>query len=128
MRVLLESHGFLVEDYGNPREFLEQVPSGDGTCLLLDLYMTEMDGVEVLTALRRQGSALPVIVISGRAESPAGGRALKAGANILLSKPVEERILLESIQAVCEAELAAGNPGFVAGNQARPGQAVRIRP
>ena len=106
LRVLLEAHGYDVEDYASPREFLAHVPSGDGerACLILDLYMAEMNGDEVVKALRRQGATLPVIVFTGRAQSPAGERALKAGVCVLLDKPTDEHVLLESIDAAVSGD------------------------
>jgi FixJ family two-component response regulator len=82
---------------------------------LLDLYMPEMEGDQVVKALKRQGATLPVIVITGRAESAAGKRALKAGARMLLDKPFNEQVLLKSIDAVCETEVAPGEHGSFAG-------------
>ena len=115
VRVLLESYGLEVEDYATAREFLAHVPSGERSCLLLDLYMPEMDGVEVLGALERQGATLPVIIMTGRADSPSSKRALKAGACALLDKPFDEHDLLDSIQAVLDAACPTGDRGAFAG-------------
>ena len=56
--------------------------------MLLDLHMPEMNGLELLDAMRRQGSSLPVIVITGRGDSQLASRATQAGAYALLDKPV----------------------------------------
>ena len=99
MRALLESHGLDVEIYASAREFLAHAPSGERTCLVLDLYMAEMDGVDLLTELKRQGSELPVIVMTGHGESLRSRSALQAGARELLNKPFQDDVLMKSIEA-----------------------------
>jgi two-component system response regulator FixJ len=121
-------HGFQVEDHASGGEFLERVRSCDASCLLIDLYMPEMDGVELLNALERQGIALPVIMLTGRPDSPRAKCALQAGACAVLSKPVPERILLQAISAAMEGALAPENSAVVAANQRRSGNRVHTIP
>lgn len=105
MRVLLESYGVAVEVYSSAREFLpHSCDSSD--CMLLDLHMPEMDGLQLLHAIREQGSARPVILITGRGDDQLSTRALQAGAYTFLSKPVEDGVLLQSIVCAVAAEAA----------------------
>jgi two-component system response regulator FixJ len=133
MRVLLELHGFKVEEYAGAREFLDRMRPGDTGCLLLDLYMPEMDGADLLNALERQGIALPVIVLTGRPESPRARRALKAGARVVLNKPVPEGLLLDWIHTAMESalpsdSLASDKHALVAGNPAFSGTRLHTIP
>ena len=127
MCVLLESHGFEVEEYASAHELLENVPPAEGRCLLLDLYMPDMDGAAVVQALKQQGSSLPVLMLTGRPESPLAKRALNAGARAVLSKPVEQDVLLEAIHAVFEPEFAAGDRASWGGGRDSAGR-VGFRP
>lgn len=68
MRVLLESSGLDVRVYSSAQEFLAHVCKSPKGCLLLDLHMPGMSGVELLEALRMQGSRLPVVIITGRSD------------------------------------------------------------
>ena len=105
MRVLLESYGVAVEVFSSAREFLpHSCDSAD--CMLLDLHMPEMDGLQLLNAIREQGSSRPVIVITGRGDDQLSARARLAGAYTLLSKPVEDEVLLRSITCAVAASAA----------------------
>lgn len=111
LRVLLESYGIAVEDYGSARDFLSDAASNESDCLLLDLHMPDMDGLQLLDAMRKRGSAMPVIMITGRGDSHLGDRAKQAGAYTLLNKPVGEDLLLQSIRrAVAENRSANARP------------------
>jgi two-component system response regulator FixJ len=102
MRVLLESYGIAVQDYASARDFLSKGQSDRSECMLLDLHMPEMDGLELLEAMRKQGSSLPVIVITGRGDAQLSSRVIQAGAYTLLNKPVEDDLLLQSIASAVE--------------------------
>ena len=102
MRVLLESYGVAVEAYSSARDFLSHAQSHHSDCMLLDLHMPDMDGLQLLDAMRKQGSSLPVIIVTAGGNSMLNGRALQAGAHALLNKPVKDDLLLQSIRsAVC---------------------------
>jgi two-component system, LuxR family, response regulator FixJ len=97
MRALLESFGVTVRDFASARDFLAapcKTPSG---CMLLDLHMPEMSGVELLEFLRARGSTLPVIVMTGRSDRALKDRVMRAGAFSLFDKPVDEVMLMSTL-------------------------------
>lgn len=96
-RALLESHGFEVRDYASAREFLLDTPPKPKGCVLLDLHMPGMGGLELLDALCARGSKLPVIAITGCSDSALKERVVRAGALMLLDKPVADDALLRAL-------------------------------
>lgn len=73
----------------------------DRGCVLLDLRMPEMSGIEVLEALAARGMDLPVIMISGQGDIPTAVQAMKLGAADFLEKPYRESALVHAISRVC---------------------------
>jgi FixJ family two-component response regulator len=109
MRALLESYGIEVHAYASAREFLVASPAQPGGCVLVDLHMPGMGGLELLEALKAQGSRIPVIAITGRSDSILKERATRAGAVTLLEKPVSDEALLSTLMlALARAEFRAG--------------------
>ena len=103
MRVLLESLGMEVADFPSASDFLSRDGDTDAGCLLLDLHMPGMTGLELLEHLRNEGTRLPTIIITGRSDPVLRERALKAGAVALLDKPVDDDILMSSLERAFEA-------------------------
>ena len=96
--ILLECAGFRVESFDSPLAFLRSdAPSRRG-CLLVDVRMPQMSGLDVQERLAQEGRAMPVIVMTGHADVPLAVRAMKAGAVNFLSKPFEEETLLAAIE------------------------------
>lgn len=102
MRLLLESSGFIARDFASADLFL-QADSGDMGCLLLDLHMPGMSGVELLRLVRARGVKRPVIVISGRRDPAQDADVWAAGASALLSKPFDDQQLMELIAQALRA-------------------------
>jgi FixJ family two-component response regulator len=100
MRALLESFEFHVQDYNSAREFLANYRPNGKACLLLDLHMPVMTGIDLLEHLQARGTELPTIVITGRSDGLLKERALRGGALELIDKPVGDTILLN---AICRA-------------------------
>ena len=101
LKWLLESVDLNVEFFCNPLEFLNYCNNNSLTdcCVILDVRMPNISGLEVLEQLRLQEKSLPVIMITGHGDIPMAVRAMKAGAFDFLSKPFNDQQLLEKIQA-----------------------------
>ncbi len=104
---LLRSEGFPVATFSSPREFLDQLDPGAPGCLVLDMSMPQMSGLEIQQELEKRGCLLPVIFLTGRADVPATVQAMKRGAADFLTKPVEDEDLLAAIRRAMERDVVA---------------------
>lgn len=95
---MLKTSGFDVEAFASGVEFLKQVKTGDPGCILLDVRMPGMDGLEVQRELNAQGIALPVIVLTGHGDVNVAVAAMKAGALDFIEKPFEKSVLLSALE------------------------------
>lgn len=95
---MLKTSGFLVQSYVSGVELLKAGKELSAGCILLDIRMPEMDGLEVYDALKAQGIALPVIIMTGHGDIPLSVRAMKAGAIDFIEKPFEKAVLLEALE------------------------------
>jgi FixJ family two-component response regulator len=103
---LLASAGRKVEAFASPREFLDR-PAHDGPgCLVLDLKMPGLSGLDVQEALASSARALPIVFISGHGRIPAAVRAMKAGAVDFLTKPFGDDALLSSVETAIQRSVA----------------------
>jgi two-component system, LuxR family, response regulator FixJ len=107
LQALLESYDYGVCAYASAPEFLLADGAARRGCLIADLHMPGMNGIELLDALRRDGEMLPAIVMTGRGDSILRQQALKAGAFALLDKPVNGDELLTIIDAALAADPSA---------------------
>jgi FixJ family two-component response regulator len=98
LRELLESADYQVATFGSPKEFLHVSDFSAHACLILDLKMPEISGLEVLVALNRRRLLLPTIVLTAAAEVPTIVSAMKSGAVNLLEKPCGEAPLLAAVR------------------------------
>lgn len=114
--LLLRSIGYRVETYPSGMAFLARLPVAPG-CLLLDIQMPDMDGMEVQRRLNVAGIKLPVIILTGRADVPLAVQAMKAGAVEFLEKPYTEETLSAALQEGFQRLEAP--PGGPAGETAR---------
>jgi RNA polymerase sigma factor (sigma-70 family) len=106
LRLLMRSVGLNVETFGNARDFLEEFDAGRPGCLVLDVRMPGMSGLELQEKLHEMHSSLPIIIITGYGEVPMVVRAMQAGALDFISKPYYPSALLERIQQALEKDLA----------------------
>jgi FixJ family two-component response regulator len=106
-RALLESYDHVVEDYASGRDFLSAFDDLNAGCLLLDLNMPEMGGIEVLEALRDRGASIPVIVVTAQSDAALLDRARRAGAFALVKKPVDGNLLGVIEQAFARHQASA---------------------
>ena len=103
---LIGSINLKVEMYGTARSFLEACEPAHPGCLVLDVRMPGMSGLDLQEELVTHGIILPVIIITGHADVPMAIRAMKAGAFDFVEKPFNDQILLERIQNAikCDAD------------------------
>lgn len=99
---LLETGGFAAEVYDGAAALLAAVPPPPG-CVLTDVAMPGMDGVELLASLGRSGARLPVVVMTGHADVQLAVRAMKTGAIDFLEKPFSDTALFAAVRRALAA-------------------------
>jgi two-component system, LuxR family, response regulator FixJ len=99
---LLSNSGFAVRTHQSASAFYEIAPSIRNGCLITDLRMPDMSGVELLRRLREAGTLLPAIVITGHGDVQMAVEAMKNGALDFIEKPFSDDVLIESIRRVVE--------------------------
>jgi two-component system response regulator FixJ len=105
---LLRSAGFQTDSYATAAEFLSALPQlPPGGCLLLDIRMPSMDGLELQSHLKRQGVGLTIIMMTGVGDVPMAVRTMKAGASDFLEKPFDDEQLVRSISAALDSHTSA---------------------
>lgn len=97
LQVLLECEGLAARAFASGREFLDAVRPQAGDCVLLDLHLPGLGGLDVLEGLRRRGEDVPVIVLTGHPSPAARSRAAAAGALAFVEKPYRADALLDLI-------------------------------
>jgi len=101
---LLKSVGLHAESYATPKEFLtRKLPDGP-TCLVLDVRLPGMSGLDVQRKLAEEGVEIPVIFITGHADIPMTVKAMKSGAVEFLTKPFRDQDLLDAIQQALQRQ------------------------
>ena len=101
LRFLLDAAGFAVRTHASAEALLSAGPAAPG-CVLTDVRMPGMDGLELLQCLRAAAIASPVVVMTGHADVPMAVRALKAGALDFLEKPFSDDALVAAIRAALD--------------------------
>ena len=99
---MLRHYGFRVKTYTDGVAFLETVATAERGCILLDVQMPGMDGLEVQEALNSRGVAMPVIVLTGHCDVAVAVRAMKAGAVDFVEKPYAKQTLVDALTRAFE--------------------------
>ena len=94
---MLRTSGFVVKPYASGIEFLKEAKDLVPGCILLDVRMPRMDGLEVQKELRARGISFPVIVMTGHGDIGVAVQAMKAGAIDFIEKPVEKAVLMDAV-------------------------------
>ena len=97
LTVLLEAAGFPVRAYASATAFLQAASERTAGCVLTDVQMPELNGLELQRRMGERGIRLPVIVMTGHADVPVAVEALKAGAIDFLEKPFDDEQLLAAV-------------------------------
>jgi FixJ family two-component response regulator len=104
LTVLMTTVGYNAVPFARPTEFLAKFDPNQQSCLVLDVRMPEMSGLEVQQQLNRAGSLLPVILITGHGDIPMAVQAMKDGAFDFLQKPFRDQELLDRINAALKQD------------------------
>jgi FixJ family two-component response regulator len=104
---LLDSVGLRVRSYATATDFLAEHDPAQPGCLVLDVRMPGMSGLDLQAELARRGVELPTIVITGHAEVSMAVRAVKAGAIDFIEKPFSDQLLLDRVRQALEIDLEA---------------------
>lgn len=105
---MLTMAGFTVRQHPSATDFLAAAPTIQQACLVTDLRMPDLDGVELLRQLERLRVRIPAIVVTGHGDVPLAVEAMKAGARDFIEKPFEEEILIEAINRIATEMEAEG--------------------
>jgi len=95
---MLKTSGFRVQAYESGVELLKAAPKLESGCILLDIRMPGMDGLEVQQSLKDKGVALPVIIMTGHGDVSLAVQAMKAGAIDFIEKPFEKAVLMSAVE------------------------------
>lgn len=107
---LLDVRGFTTRLHESAEAFLEAAPDLSGGCILTDVRMPDMTGLELIRALRESGRACPVIVMTGHADVPLAVEAMKAGVVDFIEKPFDDEALVGAIRLALARPAADASP------------------
>jgi two-component system response regulator FixJ len=99
---MLSAAGLAVRVYDSPSAFLDGLSAAQSGCLVTDVRMPDMTGLELLRRLRAKGCLIPAIVITGHGDVPLAVEAMKAGAVDFIEKPFEEAAILKAVKKALE--------------------------
>jgi len=105
LTMLIESTSQLVRSYESAEDFLNDYDPDQPGCLILDVRMPLMSGLDLQTELSNRGIIIPIIFISGNAEIPDTAKAFRAGAVDFLEKPFDSELLLERIEEAIKIDI-----------------------
>jgi RNA polymerase sigma factor (sigma-70 family) len=106
---LLRAAGYAVQSHGSAAEFLAAVPERSPGCLVVDVLMPGLNGLELQAELVRRESAMPVVIVSAHGDVPMTVSAMKAGAVDFLTKPVDKFKLLSAVKEALSRTADAGD-------------------
>jgi len=98
LRRLLRLEGLQVRPFASAEDFLRRGEMGDVDCLVLDVALPGLSGLELQERLERDGVGVPIVFLTGQGDIPMAVRAMKAGAVSVLNKPVDEADLMDAVR------------------------------
>jgi two-component system response regulator FixJ len=111
---LLGAAGFSVQAFDSATSFLDALPSGQAGCVVTDVRMPGMDGIELLKRLKKDNPSLSVVVMTGHGDVPLAVEAMKHGAVDFVEKPFEDERLIDAVRAALADALEAVRGGGAA--------------
>jgi two-component system, LuxR family, response regulator FixJ len=109
LRLLLETSGYRITTFPSGKLFLEQLPPTARGCVIIDVRMPEIGGLEVQQELKRRGINLPLIVMTGHGDVPLAVRAMKAGATDFIEKPFKDDVMCTAIERALQLDHESRN-------------------
>jgi len=106
LRSLIQSAGLEVETFASAREFLARPPAERASCLVLDVRMPGLSGLELQEQMAASGVEMPIIFVTGHGDVPTSVRAMKAGAVEFLTKPFSDLELLQAVESALRRDRA----------------------
>jgi len=107
LEALVLSMGLRVETYERAEDFLGRSPIACPACLILDVALPELNGLELQDRMASDGQLMPIIFITGFGDVPMSVKAMKAGAFEFLTKPLVDEVLVDAIKGAIEASRSA---------------------
>ena len=114
LRALLESAGYSVREFDHANKVLADPAISQGACLIADIRMPDMDGLQLQEELNRRQIGLPVIIITGHGDVPLAVRAMKAGAIDFMEKPFDGEFMLDTVRQALTVSMQTGSQAAVA--------------
>jgi len=99
LTLMISQENFNVQTYASAEAFLSAIPSGGSGCIIIDIRMPGMDGMQLQEALSNSKPSLPIIFLTGHGDIPMSVRAMKAGALDFLTKPVTREKLMAAVRS-----------------------------
>jgi two-component system response regulator FixJ len=109
---LLGTADFVAKAYESAKSFLDAVASAEPGCVIADVRMPEIDGIELLRRLKSRAIGMPVIVITGHGDVPLAVEAMKAGAFDFIEKPYDGEVLVGAVRSALSAHATDEQRGF----------------
>lgn len=103
LAIMLETRGFDVTTYATAQAFLSQAERGLAGCVITDIQMPEMNGLQLLRAFNARNMHIPVLVVTARASRTLAQEALAQGARAVIEKPFAPEFLVEAVRAALDA-------------------------
>lgn len=101
---LLETHGFIAQTYASANEFLDSLNSQTRGCLILDIHMPGITGLELQQRISAQGINLPIIFLTGYGDVPMASQAFRQGAVDFLEKPFQTTLLIDRVKEALQRD------------------------
>lgn len=111
LKILLSTYGFTVNTFSSAEEFFSAIPNSVSGCLILDIYMSGLDGWEAQQRLLKSGSQRRVIMITASENRELEELALKAGAAGFLRKPFNDQALVDLVDSAFESKIEVKESG-----------------